>query len=394
MTFRVILISPDAELTVSLREALDSHQTGAQTTLLSEYPSASQLKSVVDSRPEQVTAFVVGLSDQEQALGLIRELRSSYPSSLAVAASVSSSAESILAAMRAGASEFLVPPFDVGHLRNTLEKQKKATSSAAATSVNGRLLCVLPAQGGNGASTLAVHLATAIQKLTKEKVLLIDYDFHCGTVAFRLRLKPDFSFADAVARITDIDELWGRITSPSDGLDILSAPPPGTTIPAEGMRSVSAIFTSAIRSYPYVLVDFPSALHASCRDVLGLASSVYLISTPEVVSLHLARRRVNELLNLGVSQKNIHLVLNRVGSKKTLNVEDVAEVVGIPVFSSLPNDYGAVSDASLKGGLVPDDTRLGQQIASLGVKVAGVDSASTKNQKPERASKWKGLLDF
>jgi len=56
---------------------------------------------------------------------------------------------------------------------------------------------------------------------------------------------------------------------------------------------------------------------------------------------------VNELLNLGVSQKNIHFVLNRVGSKKTLNVEDVAEVVGIPVFSSLPNDYAAVSDASL-----------------------------------------------
>ena len=159
------------------------------------------------------------------------------------------------------------------------------------------------------------------------------------------------------------------------------------------MRSVSAIFTSAVRTYPYVFVDFPSALHASCRDVLGLASSIYLISTPEVVSLHLARRRVNELLNLGVSQKNIHLVLNRVGSKKTLNVEDVSEVVGIPVFSSLPNDYAAVSDASLKGGLVPDDTRLGQQIASLGVKVSGVDNAAA-DKKKAGGGKWKNLLDF
>lgn len=393
MTFRVILIAPDAELTVKLREALDSDEIKAETTLLTEYPSPSQLKAVVDSRPETVTAFIVGLSDEAEAMGLIRELRSSYPDSLAVAASTASSAEMILASMRAGASEFLVPPFDVAHLRNTFEKHQRVTGGSGATNVNGRLMCVLPAQGGNGASTLAVHLATAVSRLSKQKVLLIDYDFHCGTVAFRLRLKPDFTFSDALARISDIDELWGRLTSPSGGVDILPAPPPGTTITGDAMRSVSAIFTSAVRTYPYVFVDFPSALHASCRDVLGLASSIYLISTPEVVSLHLARRRVNELLNLGVSQKNIHLVLNRVGSKKTLNVEDVSEVVGIPVFSSLPNDYSAVSDASLKGGLVPDDTRLGQQIASLGVKVSGVENAAT-DKKKAGGGKWKSLLDF
>jgi len=349
----------------------------------------------VNSRPETVTAFIVGLSDEGQAMGLIRELRSSYSDALAVAASNASSAEIILASMRAGASEFLFTPFDVADLCETFEKHKRATGVAAATNVNGRLMCVLPAQGGNGASTLAVHLATAVNKLSKQKVLLIDYDFHCRTVAFRMRLKPDFSFADALDRISDIDELWGRLTSSrGGGVDILPAPPPGTNISGEAMRNVSAIFTSAIRSYPYVFVDFPSALHASCRDVLGLASSIYLISTPEVVSLHLARRRVNELLNLGVSQKNIHFVLNRVGSKKTLNVEDVAEVVGIPVFSSLPNDYAAVSDASLKGGLVPDDTRLGQQIASLGGKVADIDEDTAGKKKTGRTGKWKSLLDF
>ena len=87
MTFRVILISPDAELTVRLREALDSDGINAETTLLNEYPSASQLRAVVNSRPETVTAFIVGLSDEGQAMGLIRELRSSYSDALAVAAS-------------------------------------------------------------------------------------------------------------------------------------------------------------------------------------------------------------------------------------------------------------------------------------------------------------------
>jgi len=107
----------------------------------------------------------------------------------------------------------------------------------------------------------------------------------------------------------------------------------------------------------------------------------------------LARRRVNELVNLGLSNNDIHLILNRVGSKKTLNVDDVAEVVGIPVFASLPNDYGAVSDASLKGGLVPTDTRLGRQITELAVQIAGADAA-TAPEKAKPDKKWKGFLNF
>ena len=87
-----------------------------------------------------------------------------------------------------------------------------------------------------------------------------------------------------------------------------------------------------MRAYPFVMVDLPTAIHASCRDILSLADAVYVISTPEVVALHLARRRVGELTELGLSQRDIHLILNRAGSKKTLNVDDVVEVVGVPVF--------------------------------------------------------------
>lgn len=396
MTFRVILISPDAELAGRLRDALGSEGANADATLVSEYPTDAQLSQLVESKPEPVTAFVVVLSDQERALSLIRDLRSSYSDSLVVAAAAVSSADAILGAMRAGASEFLVPPFEPAHLRNTLEKQKRTLAgSRAGPAVRGRLMCFLPAQGGNGASTLATHLAASMARMIRKKVLLIDYDFHCGTVAFRLRLKPDFSFADAVARIGDIDELWERLTSASGSIDVLSAPPPGTAIPGEALRSVAAIFASARRTYSFTLVDFPSALHASCRDVLTLADAVYLISTPEVVSLHLARRRVNELLNLGLANKDIHLILNRVGSKKTLNVEDVAEVVGIPVFSSLPNDYGAVSDASLKGGLIPDETRLGNQITHLATQIVGADAVlEDKDKEGKSGKKWKGFLNF
>jgi pilus assembly protein CpaE len=325
------------------------------------------------------------VADQARALDLIRELRVSHPGILAVAASTSSSADAILAAMRAGASEFLVPPVDRKHLEQCFRNQRKS----AARDTNGKLLCFIPAQGGNGASTVAMHVADAISRSLKEKILIIDFDFHSGTIAFRLRLKPEFTFADAVARIEDIDELWERLTTNWNGLDILSSPPRGSNLPINAFQQTHTIFRSAIRSYEYVLADLPTALYSSCHEIVSMADAVYVVSTPEVVSLHLARRRVSELLDLGVRHESIHLVLNRVGSKKTLNVGDVAEVVGIPVFASLSNDYAGVSDAALKGGLVPKDSTLGKEVRKLAQQIMG-----TPEQKQDGAKKRKSFLPF
>ena len=202
----MIIISPDGVLAGSLQDALSHDSVKADSDVVSRYPTAGELKTLVDSSPAPVTGFVVCLAQLRDGLKLVRELRASYPHALAIAADSQSAADTILAAMRAGASEFLVPPFDVNHLQTLLQNHTSAVASAPGKSL-GKLCRILPPQGGNEASTVSVHLANRLSKLIGKKVLLVDFDFHSGTVAFRLRLKPEFSFADAVSRIEDIDEL-------------------------------------------------------------------------------------------------------------------------------------------------------------------------------------------
>ena len=384
MGYKVIVVSPDRELVGVLQDALTSPEVGAEPTVVAEYPTAEQVRQFVENGSDPVTAIIVGLAEPERALELIRGLRTSHPDILAVAASTAASADSILAAMRAGASEFLVPPIDLRHLEQCFRNQRKSRTQER----EGKLLCFIPAQGGNGASTVAMHVADAISRIVKEKVLLIDYDFHSGTVAFRLRLKPEFTFVDAVARLEDIDELWDRLTTGWHGIDILPSPPRGAGMPGSAFQKSITVFGSAVRTYPFVITDLPTALYTSCHDLVTMAQGIYLVSTPEVVSLHLARRRVSELVDLGVPHANIHLVLNRVGSRKTLNVKDVAEVVGIPVFCSLSNDYSGVSDAALKGGLVPMDAEFGREIGKLAQQIVG---APAGDKQPK---KRKGFLSF
>jgi pilus assembly protein CpaE len=382
MTRRVIIISPDVSLASSLREALASGGIDSGLTVLGDYPAGRELKALVDSVVDP-TVFIVALSEPGRAIDLIERLQSYRSDLLLVAADWTASPEAILGAMRAGASEFLVEPFEVSHLRQALE------SKQAGTSRTGRLLCVLPAKEGSGASTLAMHLAGAISGLTGEKTLLVDFDFHCGATAYRLRLKPEFTFVDALSRAKDLDEIWPKLTSSWGKIDLLAPPPMDEILTEDNLRSTSEVLASAIRSYPYTLVDLSAAVYTSCRSVLKLAHTVYLVATPEMISLHLARRRIDELIAGGLNKAKIRLILGRAGSSLGLSSEDVARVVGLPIYHALPNDYAAVSEAALKGGLVRKQSRLSHQIAALAGKITGRNTVSRK--KPTKQG-WQNFF--
>jgi Flp pilus assembly CpaE family ATPase len=112
------------------------------------------------------------------------------------------------------------------------------------------------------------------------------------------------------------------------------------------------------------------------------------VTSPEVVALHLARRRVTELLEMRVPKEKIRLVVNRIDSKQPLREKEIEQAVGLPVARALSNDYNAVSAAALKGLLIGKETDLGRQLHSLACQIAGADS------KQQEVSGWKKLLGF
>ncbi len=336
---------------------------GTDPVVLSNYPTPGELRNLLYASDDSFSAVIVDLGIPEQGLELVRAVSESFPQITAMAADVVSKAESILGAMRAGAAEYLIPPFDVRQLRDTLQQRARKERAARP---KGKLVCFMPAQGGNGASTLAVHTANAISRESDGKVLLIDFDFHSGTVAFRLRLKPEFTFVDAVSRIDVIDELWPRIVSSCNGLDVLPSPVASTDVPREMQSNLlHEVFESATRLYSCVVVDLPNALFSSSRYVLQEADAVYLVATAEIMSLHLARRRINQLMQIQVPQQKIKLVVNRVGAKRGMDAADISKVVGASVDWRFSNDYSVVTDSYVKGTLIPAARPWGKRSTSL-----------------------------
>jgi pilus assembly protein CpaE len=236
------------------------------------------------------------------------------------------------------------------------------------------MVCFLPVQGGNGASTVSLHVAEAISHHLNERVLLSDFDFHSGTLAFRLGLKPAHTLGDVFDWSQNKDQLWEKVVCRWKKLDVLVAPPSNSSIHPHSLDKLPDIFLSALDRYPYVIVDHPDAIYSSSRHILMLSDLVYLVCTPEITSLHLARRKVQQIRAMGVPGERLRLIVNRAGSWGSLGVQDVGKIVGVPVSWALNNDYAALRDAVWNGGLVQDGSELSKQLRELGWSVMGVDA--------------------
>jgi pilus assembly protein CpaE len=377
----VTIFWPDSPLASELCGVMTSRGFARAPKMLVKYPSVQEVGDTLQpAKTSQVV--VVGLTEQQHALELIQEVSRSRPEIVVAAADRAREPEAVIAAMRAGATEFLAPPFDLQHLQAAVNKRPKVAGERTV----GRLTAVLPARGGSGASMVAVHLASSIRQLSKSRVLLVDFDFQAGSIAFRLGVNPEFTLADALGRIDMIDELWERLAQQGEGFEVLAAPASFKSLPLENLGRLPELFLSAIRTYSNVVVDMPPGMFSASEYVLDLADHIYLVTTPEVVALHLARRRVTELLEMRVPKEKIRLVVNRIDSKQPLREKEIEQAVGLPVTRSLPNDYTTVSSATLKGLLIGQDTGLGRQLHNLARQIAGTEA----NQPV--ASGWKKLL--
>lgn len=377
MASRTILVSTNHDLICKFAEAWG--ETDRDSLVFVENTAIGPLRQLIDSSPEPIAAAVADLSSEESGLDVLKALRAVYPDLVLAAVHPNPSAGMILSAMRAGASEFLTPPFDMQRLVQHAGQSRKAGEAAAH---KGRVIAFMPAQSGNGASTAALHAACAAsQEIENGKVLLMELDFHCSVLRERLKLDADRGIGELLDKTDQLDALWPQIVQSWNGIDVLPSPPSSRKVAGKSLQSLPRILEFAAARYSTVVLDLPSALMTSTRDVLVLTDDLYLICTPEVTSLHLARRRATELTGLGMLKDSLHIVVNRVGGGQLLQMNDLAKVIGLPIHCSLDNDYLGLNEASEQARLLSSESRLGSQLYELGAAMVRAEQADGQPRK-------------
>lgn len=338
---------------------------------LDSYPTAQALDSKLRQlRPEVVLIDVATKLDA--ATELIRYATSLKPPVHVVGLHTHNDSEAILRSLRFGASEFLYAPFDVSIQEAAISRiQKLLQPSGAMDRVKGKVVVFSSAKPGSGASTLAIQTAYALRRATGRRVLVVDFDLLSGSTAFYLNAQHDYSLIDVLQhsdRMTH--ELWSTVTVDADGIDVLPAPEM-PYIDAIEPRKMGEILEHGRQNYDWTVVDLPCIFNRLSLLSVMEADRAFLVSTPELASLHLARRAVKLLTQIGMDSQKFQVLINRMDSKDELSTGNLGKLFDCRVDTSLPDDKLGIQRVVTLGKPIESETELGRVIDSLAAKLMG-----------------------
>lgn len=377
-----LLVSPNREMAEQLLSTLPVSRAFQVLADLRSYPHEQAL----DIRLRQLKPDVVLLDVATNAAAageLIRFIGGAHPDVHVVGLHVSNDPEAILRTLRSGASEFLSAPFDAGVQREAVARLERLRRPEASAPERGAVAVFTSAKPGSGATTLATQTAWAVRKATGRRVLLADFDLMGGAVAFYLKLRhPSGSLIQVLEHPGRLDAaFWASLTTNHGGVDVLQAPETPDSTPVDPAR-LHEVLEYARRCYDWVIIDLPTVFHHISLLTLTDSDRSYLVTTSELPSLHLTRRAVNLLAQVGIDKSRFHVVVNRVGRHEGIGEADMEKIFNCPVHASLPNDYFSLHRVVTHGQLLEGDCELGRALNRLAGKLSGTAPVERRRAEP------------
>jgi len=384
MELTALLISPGRELATKFLKSVSETRSFQILAELKTYPPQQTL----DIRLRQLKPDVVLMdveTNLDQACKLMEFVASFRPATQVVGLHSSNHSDAIVRTLRCGATEFLSGPFDANVQQEAIARIRRLHQGEGQTVPEiGRVLVFTDAKPGSGASTLATQTAFAIRRNTGDRVLLVDLDLTGGTVAFYLKLHHNASVTDAFERSEQMDPTqWASLTAHCDGIDVLPAPEIADYSPLDPNR-VHDVVEFARMLYGWVILDVPAIPHRTALLSVSESDEAFLVSTSELASLHLTRRAVNVLEQLGFTNDRYRVLINRTSKRDGIGSSDMEKIFNTPVYQMFPNDYFSLHRVISLGQSLTAECELGRAIDRHAVRL--VETVRAEAQRASGAS--------
>ncbi len=286
------------------------------------------------------------LSGQE----LVRKLRDNPRTqrTLLVALTELSTPEVAKACMEAGLDEFIIKQTDAIDMLLRFLASRKAGRNAHPDSTApirpGRLMAVLAAKGGVGASSLALNLTSHLAQIrTGRPILVADLVLPMGSLAQITAADPHepvdvVSLTQTDAGALTPEMLRGSLPTPKGwGFHLL----PGSENPKQAAslreEGLAPLLQSLRSSFHIVTVDLGNTFSRLSLLVLSQADVILLVFTPEPVAATHVRRTMDYLEGEGIPAQRVFLLANRPYGVESLSGDSLEKALGMPIDAGLPN---------------------------------------------------------
>jgi pilus assembly protein CpaE len=293
---------------------------------------------------------------------------------------------------RRGVSDYLIAPV------STIDVVRSICGLFSAPDAKpvGRVIAVVGAKGGVGASTIAHNIAWSIARDLLLDTVVADLDLAFGTAGLDFNQDPPQGIADAVFSPDRIDTNFvDRLLSKcTDHLSLLAAPATLDRVYDFPSESFDAILDALRVTMPCIMLDVPHQWSGWTRRILVAADDILVVANPDLANLRNAK---NLLDLLKASRPNDHrplYCLNNVGVPKRpeISAADFAKALDDQPIAIIPFE-AQIFGAAANNGQMISELSSGHRTAETFRLLAQQLTGRSENKKPKSSSLLSPILE-
>lgn len=285
-----------------------------------------------------------------------------------------------------GLTEYLPRPLTRDMVLDKLRPKLLGDVAANQIDRGGHVVSICGAQGGAGATSIAINLALQLAETTRAKVALLDLHLQGGEAAVMLGVRPGPGLRIALENPMRADTLFLEraaievnervcLVSADEDLDAQ------LEITEAGVRHVLGLLR---QRFNYIVVDVPVPFPPSIYPVITLSRHVMVLLESEVTGLRNAHALRAAVINIA-GKDRVFTLLNRAGRPGGLPRAAVVKALGAEPDIVVP-DLGKGMTEALNLGIpaLKHVRKLRRHLAPIVREISGVAA--------ERGSWWRRVL--
>ncbi|MDB5657113.1 MAG: putative pilus assembly protein cpaE [Tardiphaga sp.] len=230
--------------------------------------------------------------------------------------------------------------------------------SAPEAKAVGRIIAVVGAKGGVGASTIAHNVAWAIARDLALDSVVADLDLAFGTAGLDYNQDPPQGIADAVFSPDRVDTAFiDRLLSKcTDHLSLLAAPATLERVYDFGAEAFDSIFDTLRATMPCIVLDVPHQWSGWTKRALIGADDILIVAAPDLANLRNTKNMYDLIKAARPNDRAPVYCLNQVGVPKRpeITASEFAKAIETAPIASIPFDPQMFGLAANNGQMIAE----------------------------------------
>ncbi|MGY8663271.1 AAA family ATPase [Bradyrhizobium sp. UFLA05-109] len=256
--------------------------------------------------------------------------------------------------VRRGVSDYVLAP--VGPI-DVVRSICNLFSAPEAKAV-GRIIAVVGAKGGVGASTISHNVAWAIARDLAMDAVVADLDLAFGTAGLDYNQDPPQGIADAVFSPDRVDTAFvDRLLSKcTDHLSLLAAPATLERVYDFGTDAFDAVFDTLRSTMPCIVLDIPHQWTGWTKRALIGADDILIVAAPDLANLRNTKNLFDLLKAARPNDRPPLYCLNQVGVPKRPEIAatEFAKAIESQPIASIPFEPQTFGSAANNGQMIAE----------------------------------------